>query len=120
MFYEKLLDAIHKFFPADPLKDIEIPLRELNPDKIYLENVRNLLHVSSEKALKVIDHAVRQGLLSKYVEVLCPDGSVAYTATSENDLPDHVKCWVEENNAYAVSTLPTVELNKLVFYKYNG
>jgi hypothetical protein len=105
--------------PSNPVKGIELELSQLNPDKIYLENVRSILHVSATAASEVLEAAVRQGLLRRGVEVRCPDGYVAATADNGQELPETVNCWHEEDGRTQRVPLPTSELKKVTFYKLN-
>lgn len=120
MLLEKFLDTINKFFPNDYLYGKESELASLDLDKIYLENVRSLLDVSSKRAEQICESAVRQGVFSRKIEVLCPDGSAAITANTENELPDSVLCWTEEDGEFVQVKLPTEKLRRLVYYHYNG
>ena len=72
-------------------------LARLDPRKIYLENVRSILGISSKKAQSICEAAVRQGIFEKWVEIRCPDGSVPASAKKESDLPSVVHFWVEED-----------------------
>jgi hypothetical protein len=92
-------------------------LTRLNPNKIYTENVRSVLGVSSKSAKRIIDTAVRQGVFQRCVEVVCPGGAVAASAESEDKLPDTVRCWKEEDGNHEEVLISTRELSKSVFYR---
>lgn len=92
-------------------------LAALNPDRIYLENVRSILGVSSARAKNVCDTAVRRGVFTKRFQVICPDGSVAVTAERESDLPPLVRCWHDEEDFEMV---PTRSLQRLEVYSFRG
>jgi hypothetical protein len=103
--------------PYNPLSGKEEALARLNPEKIYLENVRSLLGVNAGQARKICETAVRQGVFERYVEVLCPDGAVAISAEDESQLPKTVRCWTEEQGEIEQVELPTDNLQKVTFYK---
>lgn len=113
-----LFSTISRFLPGPSAKLEELILR-LNPDKIYLENVRNILGVSTTKAKTICETAVRQGVFSRRVEVLCPDGSVAASADSEQSLPNFVRCWNEEAGNIQEVELETDGLRRNVYYRLN-
>src|SRR5687768_6484498 len=117
MWLTRFLDITSRLVPSDPLAGIGQELTRLNPDKIYVENVRSLLGISHRSALGICETAVRQGLFTRGVEVLCPDGSVAVSASREEDLPPTVKCWSQEEGHYQETVLPTKTLQKITFYR---
>ena len=119
MWLEKFLDLISKVVPIDPVAGLEKELSHLNPDKIYLENVRSILHVSAQTAFDVLETAVRQGFMRKGIEVRCPDGYVAVTADVDQQLPKSVRCWQEENGETLQVEMPTDKLEHVTFYKLN-
>ena len=119
MWLEKFLKTISQLIPINPLSGIGDALARLNPDKIYVENVRSVLKTSHARALKICETAVRQGFFSRGVEVLCPNGRVAASADIEANLPPTVFCWQEEDGHYEEIELPTSELQKLTFYRLN-
>lgn len=92
-------------------------LAKLDPDKIYVENVRAALRVSTERAQLFCETAVRQGVFERFIEVLCPDGVAAKSAPTEADLPATVHCWMEHNGELEEVELPTATLSKTVFYR---
>lgn len=119
MWLEKFLDLISKVVPIDPLAGRAKELSNLNPDKIYLENVRSILHVSAQTAFDVLEAAVRQGLMRKGIEVRCPDGYVAVTADVGQQLPEFVRCWQEQNGKTQQVEMPTKKLEQVTFYRLN-
>ena len=104
-------------------------LSQLDPDKIYVENVRSVLGVSSKEAERICESAVRQGVFDRFIEVLCPDGVVAAQAASDAELPDTVMCWTDEGGwtddggpTYEGGTIeeteiPVRKLRKRIFYR---
>lgn len=110
------LSTISRYLPAPPAR-VEDAISKLNPDKIYLENVRSALGVSTEQARRICETAVRQGLFRQAVEVACPDGSVAASASRESDLPETVRCWTGEGEHIEEVQLATADLKKTLFYQ---
>ena len=119
---ERFLDIIARSFPnwTRPFdEEARSVIERLDPDKIYVENVRRILETTERSARQACDAAVRQGIFSKYVEVLCPDGSQATYAGSEAELPEYVTCWVSDNGEEHPEEMRTSELDKLHFYRLN-
>jgi hypothetical protein len=118
---KKLFQIISKITPPSQglsEKQAEL-LSRLNPDKIYVENVRSILGVSYKSALNICETAVRQGVFQKGVEVKCPDGSVAVTAPSRDQLPPEVRCWKQEDGHPEPEMLSTADLETTIFYRLN-
>ena len=119
MSFEKFLKTINRFLPGVPfVVDPEV-IAQLDPSKIYPENVRSVLGVSAGSAKRICETAVRQGVFSRFVEVSCPDGSAAASASTESELPITVHCWKEENGEYGDVELATSDLPKTIFYRLN-
>jgi hypothetical protein len=113
----RFFDTISKIVPGDPLAGRKEAIARLNPDKIYLENVRSALGVSSGRAQQIVETAVRQGLFERFVEVVCPDGAVAATARTESELPQKVRCWTHDGDNLEEVELATSTLPKVTFYR---
>ena len=115
----KLSDIVDKFIPdAIPPGNIEA-LSRLNPDKIYLENVRSVLNISHRRAKFICDIAVKQGAFESWIEVRC-DGSVVATAKTEVDVPNTVRCWIERDGESEPIDMESADLPKVPFYKLIG
>ena len=93
-------------------------LSRLDPRKIYLENVRSILGITSKKAQSVCDAAVRQGVFEEWVEIRCPDGSVPASAKHDSDLPPIVHCWIKEDGHEEEVELESTRLPKVTFYRF--
>jgi hypothetical protein len=94
-------------------------LSSLDPEKIYIENVRSILGVSYSSAMRICETAVRQGLFKRFVEVKCPDGAVAASANTEAELPKTVRCWTETDGHLEEVEFSTESLAKATFYRLN-
>ncbi|MCI0723401.1 MAG: hypothetical protein L0338_31225 [Acidobacteria bacterium] len=113
----KFFDSISRVLPGNPLAGKEEAIARLDPNKIYVENVRRLLGVSAWMAQKICETAVRQGLFRRYIEVSCPDGSIAATAETESELPEMVQCWAQRDGEFEEAQIPTILLRKTTFYR---
>jgi hypothetical protein len=116
---DKLLRTISRLIPHRALSGKETMLAELNPEKIYIENVRSILDVSYDAAKRICETAVRQGEFRRGVEVMCPNGAVAASADTEDELPQTVHCWTEDDGHPEEVELQTASLRKIIFYRLN-
>ena len=116
----KLFDSMSKLVspgvPPERLKE----LSRLNPDKIYLENIRNVLGISSKKAHFICETAVRQGIFERWVEIRCPDGSVPAVAKTDAELPPIVHCWVQADGDEEEVKIESFALPRATFYRFIG
>ena len=104
--------------PISP--DIVEKLSALNPERIYLENVRSILNVSAFQARLICDTAVRRGLFRRELLVLCPDGSVGASAETPDKLPPTVPCWTEIDGNFERAEVQTSTLRTLEVFALNG
>lgn len=111
-FSQRISEAL-----GDPLRGSAEALSRLDPNKIYLENVRSVLGVSTRAAASLCETAVRQGLFSRAVEAVCPDGAVAATADRIENLPAVLHCWVEVDGQFEESEIPLASARTIVFYR---
>jgi hypothetical protein len=111
------LNTISKIIPIDPLAGRPDAIAKLDPDKIYVENVRSALGVSSTQAKLICETAVRRRVFDRYVEVTCPDGAVAASAPTEAELPERVRCWEEHEGLHESVEYLTTVLPKTTFYR---
>ncbi len=117
MLSMKFFEIVSKFIPGAIPCGTEEAIASLNPDKIYIENVRSALGISHRAAVRICETAVRQGFFRRQVEVLCPDGAVAASADTEDALPKTVRCWSEDDGRLEEMELPTTSLVKVPFYR---
>lgn len=117
--FQRFFDIISRALAVNPIAGKEELLAQLNPDKIYVENVRSLLGVPNKVAVGICETAVRQGFFKRKVEVMCPDGVVAAEADTEEKLPPRVNCWIEMEGQLEQKEMPTDSLRKMIFYQLN-
>lgn len=119
MWFTKFLDTMSRFLPVSIPNSTLENLAKLNPNKFYVENVRSLMNVSTEKAKSLCDTAVRQGFFSTGLEIICPDGTVAKSIESGENIPETVICYLEAGNSYEEVELETNELERNTYYRLN-
>tara|TARA_R100001369_G_scaffold66119_1_gene93267 strand:+ start:32 stop:379 length:348 start_codon:yes stop_codon:yes gene_type:complete len=106
-------------FPS--IKKINKALEELNPDRIYVENMRYLLGTSSRIARLVCNIAVRKGHFEKYYAIECKNENcrrIIGSYKNLSEIPDKVTCFLCEEDGEKESQFSTKELNIIPFYKY--
>jgi len=93
-------------------------IEDIDPQHIYVENIRAVFGISSGLAKRLCELAVRRGILAKGVEVLCPDHVVAAEAASRELLPPEVSCWQDVHGTFEQVTYATAGLQKMEFYSF--
>jgi len=120
MLLEKLFGSISEFIPGTPLSGKEAAISALNPDKIYVENVRAILGVTHSQAVRFCETAVRQGIFSRGTEVQCPDGTIGAFADDVAHLPEVVSYWSQDTEGHVEEIrIATANLPHITFYKLN-
>jgi hypothetical protein len=117
VLFEKFFRKISAFLPPDFMAGNLDALADLNPSRIYVENVRVAFRVSHSAAVRFCESAVRQGLFQRFIEIECPNGSVAVSIRTDEKMPEHVRCFVDVDGFKEEVELPTVDLTKHVFYR---
>jgi len=93
-------------------------LSRVDSQRVYVENIRSILGGPAWVAKTLCETAVRKGIFTKHIQLLCPDGAVAKTIHAGETLPTTVRC-VKEIDGYFEETLEAVEhLDKLEYYSY--
>jgi hypothetical protein len=90
---------------------------KLDPNKIYVENIRAAMRTSTKRAQLYCDTAVRQGIFERFVEAIAPDDTVVASAPTQEQLPPTLHRWIEQNGEMEEVILQTVELPKRTFYR---
>jgi len=116
MLFERFFKTISNLIPPSVLLNLDA-LEQLDPERMYVENVRSVLRVPFAVAQKICDLGVRQGALRRMVSVECPDGSEAARAEDERQLPESVSCYVEEQGFLRQMEIPTSKLRHVTFYR---
>jgi hypothetical protein len=119
LLFQRFLSTISNLLPDRLFVGDMAALARLDPKRIYVENVRSMLGVSTPAAKRICETAVRQGVFQRWIEVACPNGAVVAAAQLEEQLPETVRCTSEVNGEYEEEYLPTRELPKTVFYRLN-
>jgi hypothetical protein len=92
-------------------------LSEIEPDRIYVENIRAVLGGTSWMAKLICETAVRQGIFAKKIQILCPEGG-ATTIDYGEEIPPTIPCQKDIDGTLERINEPTNRLDKLEFYEY--
>ena len=98
------------------LKKIE----QLNPAKIFVENVRSLFRISRLEARTLCEMAVMEKLFEKRVGFICPGSCCNERILGDynmNEIPQYIDCHICEAEENDISTYNTKDLKKIEFYK---
>jgi hypothetical protein len=118
------MSSLTRFLKAIASRTLLTPARmraleQLDPSHIYVENVRAMFGLSTRVAERLCEFGVKQQVLRRRVEVLCPDRSVAAEADTVEELPPEVNCWEDEDSAPVERTYLTARMPKVPFYVLN-
>lgn len=92
-------------------------ISNIDPGKIYVENIRSIMNVSQIKARTLCEMAVQQNLFVRKIGVVCPnDGRIIDEYDNEEQIPNFISCHICEIESKE-STFNTSNLKRIVFYK---
>lgn len=83
---------------------------QLNPDRIYIENIRAFYNMPYFAAKIFCDMAVAEGVFRKKIGIECSNddcGRIVLSVTKTSEIPDEIKC----------STCELLERDKYIFSK---
>jgi hypothetical protein len=96
-------------------------IEQLNPAKIFVENVRSLLNISRLEARTLCEMAVSDQLFEKRVGLVCPDdncnGRILADFKWGEQMPESISCKICQVEDREQSTYRTSDLKKVEFYK---
>lgn len=92
-------------------------LEQTNPDRISVENVRAFFRVPHGVARSWCELAVREGVFSKRVGLLCPeDRHIVVALPNDAPIPPTIACKVCEAEEREEFDHPTVRMDRLPIY----
>lgn len=95
-------------------------IHNIDPGKIYVENVRSILNVSTSAARTICEMAVRDNVFTKKIGVVCPnDNRIIAQYNSLSEIPEFTTCEICESEDRDQFTFQTNQLEKIEFYKLN-
>ena len=118
-----LLEKFYGLIERSPFKkaiDYQARLIEqLDPQRIYPENIRSFFHVPMGVAKWLCERAVKEGIFEKRVGFLCPNCERILAETEEDESPPAVlECEVcDATNAPDTHFFKSDDCRKIVFYR---
>ena len=103
------------------VKQIKKSLETLNPDRIYIENIRSVLGSNTRIATIICNIAVRQGFFVKRYALACKNDScdrILASYSSLDQIPKRITCDFCEEEGKMESTFNSSDLDIIPFYKY--
>jgi hypothetical protein len=90
----------------------------IDPGKIYVENVRSIMNVSTEHARRICEMAVIDNIFERRIGLVCPnDNRILREFSNLVEIPEIITCSLCEANEEEESTFETSKLKKIVYYK---
>ncbi len=94
---------------------------QLDPERIYVENIRSFFGISYSFAQLLCEMAVRERLFLRLYGVLCPVCDIILeSVSSEKEIPEHLTCKVCEINERDHYEYNRDECKVISFYKLNS
>jgi hypothetical protein len=95
-------------------------ISNINPNKIYVENVRSYFKVPTVVAKLMCEMAVVDNLFIKKVGIICKNSECNRLIASYNsyaEIPETITCEICENEEKEIFTFKTKDLEKVDFYQ---
>lgn len=95
-------------------------LNNIDPDRIYVENIRAFFGIPSILARLFCEMAVKQGYFVKKIAICCPNKDcerVIITVNRVAEIPEEISCLVCEANEASKYNFPIDEVERIEFYQ---
>ncbi len=96
-------------------------IAKLDPNRIYVENVRSYFHVPYMVAKILCEMAVKEGFFKKKIALVCPNDNCKRIIKTQDSLYglSRIKCRNCEANEEDKCEFDISELEKMEFYQLN-
>ena len=95
-------------------------LGNIDPDHIYVENIRAFFNIPKKFAKFLCEMAVKERSFTKYYGIECPQcGRMLLSVKEKSDLPEIIECEVCQHLEREKYTFNTSDLDIVEFYKLN-
>jgi len=92
-------------------------IKKTNPRRIYVENVRSFFRLPTPLARFYCELAVREGLFTKHVGLLCPnDGRIIKSIEPGATLPESVVCEICQEIGEQRAEFSGQEVGRIEYY----
>jgi hypothetical protein len=120
MLLQKFLNLIDETPIGRAVSRKEELIDQLDPERIYVENVRSFFGVPFGIAQLLCEMAVRERLFLRRYGVMCPYcDRIIVSVKSEKDIPDRLLCEVCERNERDRYEYSRSECALATYYKLN-
>lgn len=93
-------------------------IKDIDPGKIEVENVRSILNTSRFNAKLICEMAVQENIFIKKYGLICPnDGRIIKEYDNPEEYPTTLTCTLCEDGDVDPSTFQTASLRKIEYYK---
>lgn len=114
----RFFDSVDKTFIGRLVERKAEQIRETDPDRIYVENVRSFFGMTTRLARTLCELAVKEGVFERRVAAICPnDARVITTYPSQKEIPERLKCLTCELNEAERYEFDAAELKFETYYK---
>jgi hypothetical protein len=121
MLLQRFLNLIDETPVGRLVEKKEELIDQLDPERIYVENVRSFFGIPFSLARLLCEMAVREGLFLRRYGVMCPQcDRIITSAESERELPEKLKCEVCEINERDRYEYDVKECTVITYYKLNS
>ena len=114
----RFFDAVDKTFIGRFVEGKAEQIRETDPNRIFVENVRSFFGITTPLARALCELAVKEGVFERQVAAICPkDFQIIATYTSKKEIPIPLKCTTCELNEEEKYEFNADELRFETYYK---
>lgn len=95
-------------------------MRNTDPDRIYIENVRSFFNIPFFLAKLFCEMAVKEGYFEKRIALICPNNNCSRVIKSTNNeisIPNDLKCLNCEINEEDNFIFDKSEVRKVIYYR---
>jgi len=93
-------------------------IEDIDPQRFYVENVRAVFGLPQPVVRRLLDLAVREGVLERRIGVLCPhEAHMVAWYTSEDMIPKDISCDICEMEGREDHRHSGDEMDRLPFYR---
>jgi len=120
MLSRKFLQIINKSFVGRFIEGKTAIFKELDPQQIYVENIRRYFSIPQKLAKFLCEMAVKQKIFKRKVGVYCPDcGRMIEAVNTDAEIPENVKCDICEQSEHDKYVFKRSEIQTIEFYQLN-
>jgi len=120
MWLQKLFQIIDKSFVGNFVEKRLDLIKNTDPERIYVENIRSFYNLTTPIAKTFCEMAVRENLFKKRIGIECPncDKLISHYSNGK-EIPEKISCdncQLLEREKYEYDK---DEINELIFYQLN-